>query len=82
MKKYLAYMDDGHNCFKLAIPADSVKAAKKYVAGNGEVIKVSDVTEEYPISLEKVGQALFAAGFGEYEVDFITRALLQINIAE
>ena len=82
MKKYLVYMDDGHNCFKLAIPADSVKAAKKYVAGNGEIIKVTDVTEDYPISVEKVGEALLKAGFGEYETDFITRALTQINIAE
>ena len=82
MKKYLVYMDDGHNCFKLAIPADSVKAAKKYVSGNGEIIKVTDVTEDYPISVEKVGETLLKAGFGEYETDFITRALTQINIAE
>lgn len=82
MKKYLVYMDDGCDCFKLAIPADSVKAAKKYVAGNGEIVKVTDVTAEYPISVEKVGEALLKAGFGEYETDFITRALTQINIVE
>lgn len=82
MKKYMVYMDDGANLMKLAIPADSVKAAKKYVNGNGEVIKVADVTEDYPINANKIAEALKNAEFGEIEIDFIIRTLTMHNIAE
>lgn len=82
MKKYMVYMDDGENLMKLAIPAESVKSAKKYVNGNGEVIKVADVTEDYPINANKVHEALKNAGFGETEIDFIVRTLTMHNIAE
>ena len=46
MKKYMVYMDDGRDCFKVAVPANNEKAARKYVEGNGEVISVKDVTKE------------------------------------
>ena len=82
MKKYMVYMDAGQNCFKLAIPSDSVKAAKKYVQGNGEVLKCVDVTEDYPISIDKVAEALRTANFGQMEIDFIVRTLTMHNIAE
>ena len=82
MKKYMVYMDDGKNCFKLAIPADSVKSAKKFVQGNGEVLKVSDITEDYPISAEKVANALKDAEFNQVEIDLIIRTLTFHNIAE
>jgi len=82
MKKYMVYMDDGANLMKLAIPADSVKAAKKYVNGNGEVIKVADVTEDYPINANKIAEALKNAEFDEIEIDFIIRTLTMHNIAE
>lgn len=37
MKKYMVYMDDGRDCFKVAVPAMNEKEARKYVEGNGEV---------------------------------------------
>lgn len=82
MKKYMIYMEDSKDCFKLAIPARSTKDAKACVAGNGNVISVKDVTDDYPISLDKVRDALFKSGFGQIEIDFITRALDQIGICE
>lgn len=82
MKKYFVYMDDGRDAFRCAIPAESEKKAREYVQGNGEVVAVRDVTDQYPISAEKVGSALMAAGFGKIEMDFITRALQYIGIAE
>lgn len=75
MKKYMVYMDDGRDCFKAAIPANSENEARKYVEGNGEVLAVKNVTEDYPISLEKVTQALRNAQFGPDEIEFITRCL-------
>lgn len=82
MKKFMVYLEDRNNVYKVAVPAKSKKAAIEYVRGNGEVIAVTDVTGDYTISIEKVGQALHAAGFGETEMDFITRCLLTCNIAE
>lgn len=82
MKKYMVYMDDGKNCFKIAVPAKNEKAAREYVKGNGEIIAVKDVTEEFPISTEKVAKALLSAHFGEIEIDLITRCLQMNNIVE
>lgn len=82
MKKYMVYMDDGKNCFKIAVPAKNEKTAREYVKGNGEIIAVKDVTEEFPISAEKVAKALLSAHFGEIEIDLITRCLQMNNIVE
>lgn len=82
MKKFMVYVDDSENLMKLAIPAKSVKAAKEYASGNGEIIKVSDVTADYPISADKVYNALKKDGFGVAEIDFIIRTLYTCNIAE
>ncbi|MBD5532846.1 MAG: hypothetical protein HDQ98_11745 [Lachnospiraceae bacterium] len=75
LKKYMVYLDDGRDCFKLAIPAKDEKAARQYVAGNGEIIAVKNITSEFPISKSKVFDALKAASFGESEIDFIIRTL-------
>lgn len=74
MKKYMVYLDDGKDCFKVAVPAVNEKAARKYVEGNGEVIAVKDITEDFPISLDKVVQALKNAQFGQIEIDLISNS--------
>ena len=82
MKRFMVYLDDGDNVYKLAIPAKDEKAAREYVQGNGEVIAVKEVEAKDLISAERVAQALENANFGKYEIDFITRALQEINICE
>lgn len=82
MKKYMVYLDDGRDCYKVAVPAANEKAARKYVEGNGEVIAVKDITDDYPISLDKVVQALRNAQFGQTEIDLITRCLSFNDIYE
>ena len=67
---------------KIAVPAKNEKTAREYVKGNGEIIAVKDVTEEFPISAEKVANALLSAHFGEIEIDLITRCLQMNNITE
>lgn len=67
---------------KWLVPAANEKAARKYVEGNGEVIAVKDITDDYPISLDKVVQALRNAQFGQTEIDLITRCLSFNDIAE
>lgn len=82
MKKYIAYLDDGESVIKVAVPANNVAGVKRYVAGNGEVVKIKDVTEEYPISSSKVKWALERAGFGETEKWLIVRALELSGVTE
>lgn len=82
MKKFMVYFEDSENVYKAAIPAKDQKAAAEYVKGNGDIIAIKEVTNDYHISLDKVADALQKAGFGEYEMDFITRTLSQCNIAE
>lgn len=82
MKKYFVYLDDGDNAYKVAVPADNEKAARAYAEGNGEIIAAKDVTSDFQISNTKIAKALKDAGFGQYETDFVTRALYQIGIAD
>lgn len=81
-RKYFVYLDDGRDVFKVAIAAVSEDAAKAWFAGNGDVIAVRDVTEDYPISADKVRDALNKACFGKFEQDFIVRALTEFEIVE
>lgn len=82
MKKYMVYIDDGKDCFKVAVPAKNETAARKYVEGNGEVIAVKDITGDFPISLDKVSEALNNVHFGKTEIDLIVRCLSLNSIAE
>lgn len=81
-RKYFVYLDDGRDVYRIAIAAACEEAARAWVKGNGEVIAVRDVTEDYPISAYKVRVALQNADFGEAEQDFIVRALVEFEIAE
>lgn len=80
MKKYMIYMDDGEDCFKVPVPAENEDLALRYVRGNGEVIAIRDATEEYPISSDKVRSALKSAGFGLIEINLIMMALESVDI--
>ena len=82
MRKYIAYLDDGESVIKVDVPANNAAGVKRYVAGNGEIVKIKDVTEEYPISSSKVKLALEQAGFGETEKWMIVRALELTGITE
>ena len=78
----MVYMDDGNDCFRIAVPAISKNAAKEYVKGNGDVIAIKDITDDYPISLDKVIDALMTAKFGQTEIDLIARCLRINDIAD
>lgn len=83
LKKYFVYLDDGtEDVLKVAVPAKSEKDAREYVNGNGEVIAIREVTDRYPIDAGYVAKALINAGFGQTEVDLITRTLQATRIAE
>lgn len=82
MRKFMVYMEDRDYVFKCAIPAKNETKAREYVQGNGDVIAIKDVTDDHPISADKVAQALEASGFGKTEIDIITRTLQWADIAD
>lgn len=79
MNIYDMYMDDGHNMFKVTVPAFSKKDAKEYVEGNGEVVAIKP-SELQDIDLNCLADTLKRSGWGQQEVDVITRALAQIGL--
>lgn len=82
MKKFLVYIDDDFDVYKLGISAENATEAVDFAKGNGEIVAVKDVSKLYPISLEKVSEALKNYNFGKIEIDFILRALSMTEIAE
>ena len=79
MNVYDLYMDDGHSTFKVTVPAFSKKDAKEYVQGNGDVVAVKP-SELQDIDLNCLADTLKRSGWGQKEVDVITRALAQIGL--
>ena len=79
MNVYDLYMDDGHNTFKVTVPAFSKKDAKEYVQGNGEVVAIKP-SELQDIDLSCLADTLKRSGWGQQEIDVITRALAQIGL--
>lgn len=79
MNVYDLYMDDGHSTFKVTVPAFSKKDAKEYVQGNGDVVAVKP-SELQDIDLNCLADTLKRSGWGQKEVDIITRALAQIGL--
>ncbi|MCM1468099.1 MAG: hypothetical protein NC086_08120 [Alistipes sp.] len=82
LRKFMVYMDDGKAVFKCAVPAKDENEVRNYVAGNGEVIAIKDVTEEFCISSDRVIKALSEADFSTEEVMFISRTLTHMGIAD
>lgn len=82
LKKYLVYLDDGNGVLKIAVPAESEAAAEKYCKGNGEIIKVKEITSEVQIVAEAVAYALKDRNFNETEIELVVRTLTSTGIAE
>lgn len=82
LKKYFVYLDDGKSVLKIAVPAESEAAAEKFCEGNGEIIKVKEITSEVQIAADAVAYALKSQNFNETEIDLVVRTLTSTGIAE
>lgn len=80
--KYLVYIDDGQDVYRVAIAAVSEDAARAWCAGNGEIVAIKDITEECKIYETTVSNALIAAGFDRDKVALMCRALSELGIIE
>lgn len=59
---------------KEIIPSTSNKTVRKECP-NWDVLRVTDVTEQYPISLSKLTDTLIEQGWGETEIKVITKCV-------
>lgn len=78
MHVYTVYMDDG-DAFKVTIPAVSEASAKEYVAGNGDVIAIKDAPIQ-DIDTGCLADTLRRGGWGQMEIDVITRTLVAVGL--
>ena len=83
---FMVYIDGGTDhdgndiVMKIAVPAKDEQDARDYVAGNGEIVAVRDMSDEYRISASRVYDALEKAKFTQHEIDFIVRTLQRTEI--
>ena len=81
MKKlhvYPVYLADGH-ASKVSLPAAREAAAREYVAGNGDVIAVKDAPLQ-DIDTGCLADTLRRSGWGQMEIDVITRTLAAVGL--
>lgn len=78
MHVYTVYMDDG-DVYKVTIPAVSEADAKEYVAGNGDVIAIKDAPIQ-DIDTGCLADTLRRGGWGQMEIDVITRTLAAVGL--
>lgn len=79
MTVYDVYLDDGRDAFRVTVPAESKQAAAKYAEGNGRIIAILENPLQ-GINLERLANTLRAGGWGQLEIDVITRALAQVGL--
>ena len=75
-RMYEAIIDDGEQVFKASRIALDENDLKSRYGGNGEFVRITDVTEDFPISENTVRSALEAAGFGEAEREAVVSLLI------
>ena len=84
---FMVYVDGGTDhdgndiLMKIAVPAKDEQDARDYVAGNGDIIAVQDVSDQYRINASRVYDALEKANFAQHEIDYIVRTLQRTEIA-
>ena len=83
---FMVYIDGGTDqngndiLMKIAVPAKDEQDARDYVAGNGDIVAVRDVSDEDRISSSRVYDALEKANFTQHEIDYIVRTLQRTEI--
>lgn len=77
-RAFEAVFETTDGAFKLTRPAENARQFKNIFQGNGEMIKLTDVTEETPISLSHLEKTLKRAEYGRREIEIII-ALIQYN---
>lgn len=64
---FKAYFDCGENCVKVIRPAKDKKEFISMYGGNGEIIKLEEVTKDYTLAPDRIISDLQRLGYGEVE---------------
>lgn len=77
MKLFRVYVDDGSHVFKTYTAAKSKKAMIEREGGNGEFVKIEDVTQEFLCdgSAERCYDDLRRTGWGHAEATLIAELI-------
>ena len=81
-KIFEVILESGTDVYKIYVPSKTKKDAESYVRGNGDVVRVREHQLVNPISIDKIVGALKTGGFGEMEVNLISRALSDCDFIE
>lgn len=76
MKLFECIVDDGKDVFKTITAAKNKKELLSVYGGNGVFEKITDVTNDYPIDVDKLSNDLLRFGWGQAEINLIC-ALVQ-----
>lgn len=76
-KMYEMIIDDGTSVFKCTRLAKNIKNLRDIYGGNGEFVRVKEVTEKFPISTNDVFEALKNARFGDVEAQAVVDCLIK-----
>lgn len=64
LKVYECIIDDGKEVYKEVLTAKNKKQLLDIWGGNGSFEKITEVTNQYPLSLDSIMQAVIDKGFG------------------
>lgn len=79
MKLFECIVDDGKDAFKTVVAAKNKKELLSVYGGNGEFVKTTDVTKDYPIDINKLEDILRNANYGKAEINLITELVREHN---
>lgn len=77
-------MEDRDNVFTVNVPAPNKKTALEYVQGNGDIVKIVEhdwYGYEPGIDATFLADTLRRNGFGQFEIDIITRTLSIVGLS-
>ncbi len=77
VKVFDVYMEDGTNIYKTTVPAESKKAAERYIESEygAEIVATKDSPLQ-DIDINYLSETLSRNGWGKMEIEVITRTLV------
>ena len=76
MKIYSTIIDDGKDVYKTFAYAKNKNELLKVYGGNGEFVKIKDITKEYQVDANQVRDTLLKGGFGLVEADLVFNVIM------
>lgn len=78
IKLYEAIVETKTSVFKMVRPSTSLEEFENVYRGNGDFVRIKEVTNDYPIDIVYLRQVLQNAHFGEVEQDIIVSLVQNI----